>query len=193
MNLSKNFSLEECLKSSTADKTPKIKKEQYNPPEFVIDNLTYVVNEVAQPLRQIINYPIKISSGWRCPSLNKEVGGSITSQHLVGEALDLQIKDDYLTDDNTKSARDRVNVLVKKHTDKELREDINANFYLFAITCLNMDAFDIDQVIHEYGEDGMPHWTHVSASKEKNKRQILIINESGTKELSLKEALELGV
>lgn len=193
MKLSQNFSLEECLHSETADKNPKIKEEQYNPPEEIIENLSYVVNAAAQPLRNIVGYPLKVNSGWRSPSLNKKVGGSKTSQHLIGEALDLDISESYLSDGTKEDERNRVGVMVKVHTGKELREDVNAAFYLFAIACLNLDALDIDQVIHEYGENGKPAWVHASASKRQNKRQILLINSEGTKHLTLKEALELGV
>ena len=35
--------------------------------------------------------PVKISSGYRSPALNKAVGGSATSQHMKGEAADIVI------------------------------------------------------------------------------------------------------
>jgi hypothetical protein len=33
---------------------------------------------------------LKVSSFYRCPALNKAVGGSATSQHVKGEAIDIQ-------------------------------------------------------------------------------------------------------
>ena len=39
--------------------------------------------EVLEPLRQHVGKPIWISSGYRCPALNKDAGGVATSQHLT--------------------------------------------------------------------------------------------------------------
>ena len=39
--------------------------------------------EVLEPLRQHVGKPIRISSGYRCPALNKDAGGVATSQHLT--------------------------------------------------------------------------------------------------------------
>jgi len=41
-----------------------------------------------QPIRDRWG-PIEISSGFRCLEINKAVGGSNTSQHLLGEAADI--------------------------------------------------------------------------------------------------------
>lgn len=41
----------------------------------------------------MVGRPIVISSGYRCPELNKAVGGVATSQHLKGEAADIVCKD----------------------------------------------------------------------------------------------------
>jgi zinc D-Ala-D-Ala carboxypeptidase len=46
---------------------------------------------VFEPLRLYLNTPIKISSGFRCLQVNRLIGGSATSQHTKGEAMDLQI------------------------------------------------------------------------------------------------------
>ena len=45
-----------------------------------------------QELRDIINKPIKITSGYRCKRENKKVGGSVHSPHLLGEGADIQVK-----------------------------------------------------------------------------------------------------
>jgi len=42
-------------------------------------------------LRHIYGKPIKINSGYRCPKHNKEIGGSPTSSHLKGLAVDIDI------------------------------------------------------------------------------------------------------
>lgn len=85
MKLSKNLSLLECVKSVTAKRL----NIQNDPSEDVIENLKSIANKVFQPLRDNLGVPIGISSGYRSKELNKAVGGSRTSQHMVGEALDI--------------------------------------------------------------------------------------------------------
>lgn len=85
MKLSKNFSLLEVTRSSTAkrigiDNAPN--KEHLN-------NIQALVRKIVQPLRDAIG-PIRISSGYRSPELNRAIGGSNKSQHCKGQALDLQ-------------------------------------------------------------------------------------------------------
>jgi len=46
-----------------------------------------------QKIRDFINRPVFVSSGFRCDKLNKKVGGAATSQHLLGQAADITIKD----------------------------------------------------------------------------------------------------
>jgi zinc D-Ala-D-Ala carboxypeptidase len=48
-----------------------------------------LVGDLIQPMRDAIG-PIRISSGYRNPSLNRAIGGSSKSQHCKGEALDIQ-------------------------------------------------------------------------------------------------------
>ena len=84
----KFFSIEELTQSATAkrlgiDNTPsdKIKK-----------NLTLFINTVLDPIREDWGSPIIVSSGYRCPELNKAVGGANTSGHQYGYCADLQVK-----------------------------------------------------------------------------------------------------
>jgi len=35
--------------------------------------------------------PVVVHSGYRCPGLNAEVGGSVTSQHMQGQAADFHV------------------------------------------------------------------------------------------------------
>lgn len=86
MKLSKNLSLAECTKSTTAkrlgiDNTPD--------DEWVIENLRALAEHVFQPLRDAFGCPIYVSSGYRGPELNRAIGGSTRSQHMEGRALDL--------------------------------------------------------------------------------------------------------
>jgi hypothetical protein len=85
MKLSKNLSLLECTKSNTARRL----NIDNTPSEAVIDSLKLIAQKVFQPLRDYYNLPIGVSSGYRSQELNKAIGGSKTSQHCKGEALDL--------------------------------------------------------------------------------------------------------
>ena len=87
MKLSNNFTLQEMLASQTA--TRKQIKEQFNPPAEVIENLRLLAVNVLQPIRNLLGCSIRISSGYRCARLNKAIGGSLTSQHSVGQAADI--------------------------------------------------------------------------------------------------------
>ena len=44
-------------------------------------------------LRENFDKPIHITSGCRCEDYNAKVGGSVNSQHLLGRAADIQVKD----------------------------------------------------------------------------------------------------
>ncbi len=81
----KYFTIDELTHSSTAarlgiDNTP--------PPEAVTC-LKLLVEHVLDPLRQAWGRAITVTSGYRCPRLNKAVGGVPGSQHLLGQAADL--------------------------------------------------------------------------------------------------------
>ena len=47
--------------------------------------------EALQDLRTTLGAPIRINSGYRCPRHNRGVGGSPTSQHLLGKAADIVV------------------------------------------------------------------------------------------------------
>lgn len=86
--LSPHFTLHELVASQTA--TRKGFSEQFNPPAEVVSNLTYLANNLLEKLRELNdNKPLNISSGYRCERLNKSVGGVKTSQHLTGQAADI--------------------------------------------------------------------------------------------------------
>lgn len=80
----KHFSLSEFLNSATAkrlgiDNTPTFE---------VVDNLNKLADYL-DVIREKVGKPILISSGFRCPVLNKAVGGASNSQHQKGLAADL--------------------------------------------------------------------------------------------------------
>ena len=82
----KYFSFSELLKSDTA-----LKNKLWNgAPKEAEENLRALVDEVLDPLREAYGRPIRVNSGYRCPKLNRLVGGSPNSQHTRGEAADIQ-------------------------------------------------------------------------------------------------------
>ena len=89
MKLSNSFSLSEMLKSNTANR--KGIEEQYKPSKEVIDNLTRLCKKVLQPIRDSLEMPVRVTSGYRCKELNKAIGGSSKSQHVKGEAADIEL------------------------------------------------------------------------------------------------------
>ena len=59
--------------------------------EKLKDNLN-LLGILLQDIRDIIGKPMTISSGVRCPELNKKVGGTADSRHQKGLAADIQVK-----------------------------------------------------------------------------------------------------
>lgn len=84
------FYLEEFTRSSTAKRL----KINNTPSEEIIRNIEYGVQMVLDPLRRMLKTPITITSGYRCPELNKAVGGVSNSWHTKGNAADLRIKNE---------------------------------------------------------------------------------------------------
>lgn len=82
----------EMLKSSTAEKLG-----IRNVPEDdeIIDNINYTIERL-DDIRRRYGSPIRINSGYRCPELNKAVGGKANSQHVKGQAADLKYDKDLL-------------------------------------------------------------------------------------------------
>jgi NADH dehydrogenase FAD-containing subunit len=87
MQLSKNLSLAEVVRSESA----KRRNIKNNPTKEHLANLVSIALNVFQPIRDHFLVPIHISSGYRSVALNKAVGGSNTSQHSKGQALDIDM------------------------------------------------------------------------------------------------------
>ena len=85
-----HFTIEELCASATA----KAKGIDNKPNTQQVINLVYLAAYVLEPLRVAMNEPIKISSGFRCRELNAKVGGVYNSQHVKGQAADLNIEGD---------------------------------------------------------------------------------------------------
>jgi hypothetical protein len=85
MKLSENLELSEVIRSESAKRLG----VNNTPTAEHIENLKALAENIFQPIRDHFGVPIRISSGYRSAALNKKIGGAKVSQHLSGEALDL--------------------------------------------------------------------------------------------------------
>jgi hypothetical protein len=148
MQISKHLSLNEVSRSDTA----KRKGIDNIPTKEHLENFKKLSDNVFEPIREHFKVPIFISSGYRSAALNEAIGGSSSSQHCKGEAIDIDM-DGF---NNGVSNADVFNYIVK-----------NLNF---------------DQLIWEFGSDTNPDWVHVSYSATgKQRKQILKATKVGGK------------
>lgn len=127
--LTKNFSLEELTRSETAER----RGIDNTPGAVEKANLEKLAKLVLQPIRDKLGSPITVTSGYRCKKLNNAVGGSLTSQHLTGEAADL--KSSWTT---------------------------NAKLFETIREMIKNNEIKVGQLIWERGTDREPAWVHVS-------------------------------
>lgn len=86
----KFFSIDELTKSTTAYR----KGIKNIPTKEVEQNLTALIENILDPLREAYGKPIIVTSGYRCKELNQAIGGAKNSDHLYGQAADIRtIKD----------------------------------------------------------------------------------------------------
>lgn len=83
--ISKHITYEEATKSQTAvrrgiDNTPNAQQ---------LEAMKLVAEKIFEPIREHFGIPIAITSFYRSPALNKAVGGAKNSQHVLGEAIDI--------------------------------------------------------------------------------------------------------
>lgn len=142
----KNFELSEFVKSAKAtargiDNTPSFE---------VVDHLEELVDTILQPLRDAWGKPLLVTSGYRCPALNKAVGGAATSAHLYGYAADVQVS---------------------------RPQDLD-KFIAFAENWLRRNNVAFDQSISEASEDA--RWWHIGLrnSKGAQRRQFLALKKA---------------
>lgn len=146
MQLSKNFFLHEFLESQSARRFDI--KEQFSPSPQTIENIKYLCVSTLQPIRDKLNVPISISSGYRCHKLNVMVGGVGTSSHLSGLAVDF-----YST----------------ALTNGELFKKVHK--YLIG------NKIEFDQLIWEFGNELNPAWVHlgITIKGTKGRKQVFAI------------------
>ena len=141
MNLTEHFKLHEFINSPTAIRL----KIDNTPTGEIISNLLEL-SQMLEKIREVYGKPIIIGSGYRCPKLNKAVGGVPNSQHQYGQAADIKTVSD--------SPKD--------------------NKVLFDICKRLVDngTIKVGQLIDEYNYN----WIHISTDHLKNKHnQILHI------------------
>jgi zinc D-Ala-D-Ala carboxypeptidase len=142
MKLSSHITLSEATKSQTALRLGILNQ----PSQKELEAMQLTAWQIFEPLRAWYGKPIGISSFYRSPELNKAIGGSKTSQHMKGQAIDIDA--------------DIFNNGIS-----------NREIYLWILKNL-----DFDQLIWEYGDDQNPAWVHVSyVSRSRNRKQILQI------------------
>jgi hypothetical protein len=150
MKLSEHLDLSEVTRSESA----KRKGISNMPTEAHIANFKLLAEKIFEPIRNHFRCPIIISSGYRSKELNAAIGGSLTSQHCQGEAIDIDM-------DGTPNGV----------TNRMVFDYIKDNLIF-------------DQLIYEFGDANNPDWVHVSyESTGKQRKQILRATRSGGKTL----------
>jgi hypothetical protein len=140
MKLSEHLELAELIRSESA----KRQGISNMPTPEHIENFKLLAEKVFEPIRVNFRCPIHISSGYRSKELNKYIGGSATSQHCSGEAIDIDMDGS-----------------LQKVTNKMVFDYIK-------------ESLEFDQLIWEFGSDSNPDWVHVSyESTGKQRKQIL--------------------
>jgi hypothetical protein len=148
MKLSEHLDLSEVTRSDMA----KRKGISNQPTPEHLENFKKLAENIFEPIRKHFGVPIHISSGYRSKALNTAIGGSLTSQHCTGEAIDIDM------DGSTKGV-----------TNKMVFDYIKANL-------------NFDQLIFEFGTKDAPDWVHVSfESNGKQRKQVLRAIKSGGK------------
>lgn len=89
MNLSAHVTFEEFVNSPTATNRGISQKMDSTTTQKAKD----LCENVFEPIRAYVGRPIAINSGYRSPALNRAVKGAISSQHVKGEAFDLDLTD----------------------------------------------------------------------------------------------------
>ena len=83
--ISKHISYNEGVYSITATRLG----INNTPNDEQLENMELIAEKVFEPLREFVGGPIKVNSFFRSPELNTAIGGSKTSQHCKGQAMDI--------------------------------------------------------------------------------------------------------
>jgi len=86
-NISKHITYDEA----TISQTSKRMKITNTPTPEILNNMRHVAENCFEPLREWYGKPIYVSSFYRCTLLNEAIGGSNSSQHVKGQAIDITV------------------------------------------------------------------------------------------------------
>jgi len=160
MQFTKNFSYNELTRSSTAkrkgiDNTPGVED---------IRNLQALCDTILQPIREKFGKPIIVSSGYRCPKLNKAVGGVKNSDHMYGCAADIT------PNPNPSPALGKG---VDTLSAKEAKRKATKELFDLIVSMIKAGEIEVKQVIDEYDYS----WIHISyqGGRTSKRNQILHI------------------
>jgi len=145
MKLTEHFTLAEFERSATA---ARLHIDNRVPAELV-PNTRNLCEQVLEPLREHFQEAVYVTSGYRCPQLNKAVGGVANSQHMRGEAADICPIVGGRPDSTSPEARRRL---------RKWAEWI-------------MDNCPFDQLLRE--RRGNSFWIHVSLRRAGRNRQMV--------------------
>ena len=146
MVLSEHFTLAEAIRSESAKRNGITNMPS---PEHIA-NLKLLAENIFEPIRANFRCPILISSAYRSIELNKVIGGSNTSQHSFGQAIDMDM-------DGTSYGV------------------TNADIFHFI-----KDKLPFDQLIWELGNETNPDWVHCSYSDRHRKEILIAYKTLGT-------------
>lgn len=88
----KHFNLSEFFRSSTAERNGIKNEPSIDARATIARNINLLVDNVLDPIRDIAHAPVLITSGYRCPLVNRLVGGVDNSQHMSGHAADFHVQ-----------------------------------------------------------------------------------------------------
>lgn len=88
----KHFNVSEFFRSSTAASNGIKNEPSSDEKAAIVRNINLLVDNVLDPVRDVVNTPIIITSGYRCPKVNRLIGGVDNSQHMSGCAADFHVQ-----------------------------------------------------------------------------------------------------
>ena len=84
------FKFIEMIRSSKANECGIDNIDNWPKDADIMDNIIFTM-ECLDQIREEYGLPLSVSSGYRCPELNRAVGGAKTSQHMKGQAADINL------------------------------------------------------------------------------------------------------
>ena len=156
----KFFTLRELTRSATATRLG----IDNTPSDEIIDNLQLLCDKVLDPLRLRWGAAIRVSSGYRCPRLNRVVGGAKGSMHMCGLAADITSLFDT-------PAMNRCLLIILLHS--------NLPFHKV--------------IIEKPDEEMCPDWIHVQYAETDNpRRKVLVYDGHNYRNLITEEWMKLA-